>query len=171
MDCKLFVAVVVVSLQGGVLDRAVHLFDLSVSPRMVGLGEPVFVAVFTAGLVEAMDRNSCCPAVAVLWQVGELDAVIGEDGVQVIGDCFDQRLQERDRGRSVGLVMKLDEGELRGAIDPDEEVELAFLGTDLGDVDVEVADRVRLELLLGRLVADHVGQSADVVALQTAVKR
>ena len=37
--------------------------------------------------------------------------------------------------------MKRDESELQGAIDPDIEVELTFLGTDLGDVDVEVADR------------------------------
>ena len=44
--------------------------------------------------------------------------------------------------------MKLDEGELRGAIDPDIEGKLAFLGTELGDVDVKVADQVRLELLL-----------------------
>ena len=108
---------------------------------MVGFGQPVLGAMLAADLVEAMDAHPGGPAVAGLWQVGELDAVISEDGVQVIGDCFDQRLQERDRGRSVSLVMKRDEGELRGAIDPDIEVELTFLGTDLGDVDVEVADR------------------------------
>ncbi len=49
--------------------------------------------------------------------------------------------------------MELDEGELRGAVDPDVEVKLAFFGADLGDVDVEVADRIDLELLLSRLVA------------------
>lgn len=67
--------------------------------------------------------------------------------------------------------MKLDEGELRRAIDPDIKVELTFLGPDLGDVDVKVGDRVRFELLLGRLLAGHVWQSADAVALQTSVKR
>ena len=55
-------------------------------------------------------------------------------GVQIVGDCFDQRFQERHGGRTIGLVMKLDEGELRGAIDPDIEVKLAFLGTDLSDL-------------------------------------
>ena len=49
-------------------------------------------------------------------------------------------------------------------------MELAFLGPDLGDVDVEVADRIGLELLLRRLVAFDIGQAADAVALQTAVQ-
>ena len=40
---------------------------------MVGLGDPVFEAVFTVDLVEAIDPHSCCPAIAALWRVGELD--------------------------------------------------------------------------------------------------
>ena len=45
-------------------------------------------------------------------------------------------------------------------------MQLALLGPHLGDVDVEVADRVGLELLLGRLVAFDLRQPADVVALK-----
>ena len=149
-------AIVMIALDGGVLDGAVHPLDLPVGPWMVRLGEPVVDAVLTADLVEAMDAHACGPAIAVFRQVGELDAIIGEDGVQVVGDCFEQRLQERDRGRTIGLVMKLDEGELRGAVDADIEVKLALFGTNLGDVDEELADRGRFELLLGCLVA---GQS------------
>ena len=66
--------------------------------------------------------------------------------------------------------MEFDIGELAGAIDGDEEIELAFGGLHLGDVDMEVADRVALELLLGRLVALDLGQAADAVALQTAMQ-
>src|SRR5215210_7590131 len=51
-----------------------------------------------------------------------------------------------------------------------EEVELALLGSDLGDVDVEVADRIRLEPLLRGLVALGLGQARDAVALQAAVQ-
>ena len=69
-----------------------------------------------------------------------------------------------------GLLMQFDEGELRGAVDGDEHVQLALLGPHLGDVDVEVADRIGLELLLRRLVAFDIGQAADAVALQTAVQ-
>ena len=66
--------------------------------------------------------------------------------------------------------MQFDEGELGGAVDGHEQVELAFGGLHLGDVDVEVADRVALELLLGRLVAFDLRQAADAVALQAAMQ-
>src|ERR1700757_2730920 len=45
-------------------------------------------------------------------------------------------------------MVQLGEGELRGPIDGDEEVEPALGGADFGDVDVEVADRIGLELTL-----------------------
>ena len=137
---ELVMAIVVVAFDGGVLDGAVHPLDLAVGPRMVRLGEPVFDTVLATDLVEAVDAHACGPAIPVLRQVSKLDAIIREDGVQVVGDCFDQRFQERDGGRSVSLVVKLDEGELRGAIDPDVGMELASFGTNLGDVDMEVAD-------------------------------
>ena len=61
--------------------------------------------------------------------------------------------------------MQLDKGELGRAVDRDQQVELALLGPDLGDVDVEEADRVMLELGAPRLVALCVGQARDAVAL------
>jgi hypothetical protein len=90
---KLIVAIVMVALDGGVLDGAVHSLDLTVGPRVLRLSEPVFDTMLKADLVEAMDAHPGGPTVAVLRQVGELDAVVGEDGVQVVGDCFEQRLQ------------------------------------------------------------------------------
>jgi hypothetical protein len=47
--------------------------------------------------------------------------------------------------------MQFREGELAGAIDCDEEVELAFGGVHFGDVDVEVTDGIGLERLLAGL--------------------
>ena len=47
----------------------------------------------------------------------------------------------------------------------------AFFGADLGDVDMNVADRVGLERSLARPVAAGFGQPADAVALETAVQR
>jgi len=44
-------------------------------------------------------------------------------------------------------------------------VELAFGGLQLGDVDVEEADRVGLELLLGGFLTFDIGEPADTVAL------
>jgi hypothetical protein len=57
-----------------------------------------------------------------------------------------------------------------GAVDGDEEIELAFGGLYLGDVDMEEANRVGPELLLRRLVTPDVGQTADAMALQTAMQ-
>ncbi len=71
--------------------------------------------------------------------------------MQVVGDRFEQRLEERDGDQASGLVVLLDEGELRRPADPDVEVELAFLSADLGDVDVEVADRKALNFCLAGL--------------------
>jgi hypothetical protein len=47
----------------------------------------------------------------------------------------------------------LHEGELAGAIYGNIEVELAFSGLKLGEVNVEIAARIGLELLLWRLEA------------------
>ena len=47
---------------------------------------------------------------------------------------------------------------------------LTFSGLKLSNVDVEVADRVSLELFLRRLAAFDLRQSADAVALETAMQ-
>ncbi len=61
------------------------------------------------------------------------------------------RFEECDRDWPIGLVVELGEGELGGAIAPDIEVQLAFLGTDFGDVDVEVPNWVDLNFCLAGL--------------------
>ena len=105
-------------------------------------------------------------------QVGELDAVVGQHGVDLVGHGCDQGLAGSvTLSADAAFSMQLDEGELRGPVDGHEEIELALLGAHLGDVDVEVADRIALELLLGRLVAVDLRQAADAVALQAAMQR
>lgn len=74
---QLVVIVVVVTFDRGILDRTLHLVDLAVRPRMIGLVEPVFDAMLVADLVEAVDSHLSSPAIAITRQVGELDAVIG----------------------------------------------------------------------------------------------
>lgn len=61
--------------------------------------------------------------------------------------------------------MQLNDGELAGAVDSCEQVKLALFGADLRDVDVEVADRVGLELRTIGIVAVHIQQAADAVTL------
>src|SRR6516164_1392915 len=66
--------------------------------------------------------------------------------------------------------MQLDESELRGSIDGDEEIELALGGSNLGDVDMEIADRIGLELASRRGFAFDLRKPGDPVALQTAME-
>ena len=63
------------------------------------------------------------------------------------------------------------EGEFAGPVDRHEEEELSLRRLDLGDVDVEEADRVCFEGFLGRLVAFDIRQPADAVALIAAMQR
>src|SRR5262245_61308699 len=68
------------------------------------------------------------------------------------------------------LAVFLTSCELAGAIDSDIEVELAFGGLDLGDVDVEIANRISLEPFLRGPTAFDLRQSADAVSLEAAVQ-
>src|SRR3546814_4159418 len=61
------------------------------------------------------------------------------------------------------------EHQLRGAVHRDIEESFAAFVAQFGDIDVEIADLVLLELL--RLLAIRLRQSADPVPLQAAVKR
>ena len=82
-----------------------------------------------------------------------------------------------------GLSVQFHEGELGGAVpsrafsmpcqamDGDEEVKFAFSRLNLSNINVEVAERVGLELLLRGLVAVNLGEARDVMALQTTVQR
>jgi hypothetical protein len=103
--------------------------------------------------------------------MAELDAIVGEDRVDVVGHDLDQGLQEGACGGDRGLLLQMREGELAGAIDRDKQMEPPFGGLHLSDVDVEVSDRIYLEaLLLGGLSFQR-RQAADVMALQAAMQR
>ena len=52
MGLQAFQVVVVVDLDCGVIDRAVHPLGLAVGPRVVGLGQPVLYPVGDADAVE-----------------------------------------------------------------------------------------------------------------------
>ena len=52
MPNELIVEFVVISLDGRVLDRPIHPLDLSIGPRMIWLGQPMFDSVLTTGAVE-----------------------------------------------------------------------------------------------------------------------
>jgi hypothetical protein len=77
-------ALIVVALHHCLLERPVHSFDLAIRPGMVRLGQAVLDAVPVAGSIEGMAAPSCGRSWAVLRQIGELDAVIGENHVDLV---------------------------------------------------------------------------------------
>ena len=167
---ELLVAVVMVSFDGGFLDGPVHPFDLAVGPGMLHFGKPVLDAVLTAAHVEHVRHVASGRAVGVARREGELDAVVRQDGVDLVGDRLDHPFQERGRRSPSGLLDQLHNSEFACAINGDIKVELAFGGLDLGDVDVEIADRIDLELFPGGLVALNLRQPRDAVTRQAAMQ-
>src|SRR6478609_7893391 len=130
----------------------------------------MFDTMLPANALEAVQPVSRCRPRSMLRHIAELDTIIGQNGVDLVGDCSDQGFEEGCGGPDVGGLIQLGEGELRGPVDRHEQVQFALLGADLGDIDVEVADRVSLERLFGWLVTTDLGQSTDSMALRAAVQ-
>jgi hypothetical protein len=97
-------------------------------------------------------------------------SVVGEDGVDLVGGSGDQAAQEVRGGAAGHLLMQFDEGEFRRPVDRDKEIELALSGSDLGEVDMEIVDRIGLELALRRSFAFDLRQARDPVALKASIK-
>jgi len=133
-------------------------------------GEAVFDAILLAAHLEHVGDEPCCGAIGVTRWQAELDAIVRQDRVDLVGHCLDESGEEGRGGDAVGLVHQPDEGELAGPVDGNEEIELSFGGLHLGDVDVEEADGIGLEFLFGRSLPLHLGQTGNPVTLQTAMQ-
>src|SRR6202453_4586966 len=176
---QLVVSFVEVAIDGRVLDGAVHSFDLPIGPWVLGLGQPVVDGVLGAGVFEGVRPNGLSSLKSgldvrrrrarIAWG-GEVGSVVGEDGMDLVGDGGDQAAQEVSGSLARPLLVHLDEGELRRSVDGDDEVELALRGSNLGDVDMEIADRIGLEFAFGGGFAFDLRQPGDPMALQTPVK-
>jgi hypothetical protein len=68
------------------------------------------------------------------------------------------------------IFRNFNDGELRCAVDGYEQVELALGGSHLGQVDMEEANRIAFKLLLARLIALDLGQTAYTMSLQAPMK-
>lgn len=97
--------------------------------------------------------------VPVAWLIGELDSVVGQDHVDLVGYGFQQMAQELPCRSPADFVDQLCDREFAGAVDGDEQLELALSDLHLGDIDVEEADGRALEPLPLWLVAFDVGQA------------
>ena len=73
---QLGVAVVMIALDGHLLDGAVHSFDLAVGPRVLELGQAMPDAMLVADPIEDVVEG-----IFVTGLVGELDTVVGQHRV------------------------------------------------------------------------------------------
>ena len=145
MSSKLIMAGVVVAFNGGIFDGAVHALDLAIRPRVVWLCQAVFDPMLGADTIEQVTCKPCCWPIAIAWWMAELDAVIGQNGVEPVREGVDQITQELACDHPGRFGLQSNEGELGCAVDPNEQLKLAFLGPHFRNVDVNVTDRVSLE--------------------------
>jgi len=103
MSSQLIVGLVEVTFDGCVLDGAVHPLDLTVGPRMLGLGQAMIDIVEGAGIFKGMREEGLSLGDHLLdlgWGpglaggVGEVGSVVGEDRVDSVGDSLDEAAQE-----------------------------------------------------------------------------
>ena len=82
-----------------------------------------------------------------------------------LGYGRDQIAQELTRGGSARFRLQTNDGEVRRPLDGHEHVQLALVGSDFGDVDVEITDRITLELASGLSLPFQIGQAEDAMTL------
>src|SRR5262245_53309288 len=111
----------------------------------------------------------CCPPPEVS-QLGELCTIIRQHRVDLVGHRGDEGAQEIGSDPACGLLMQLGKGKLAGTVNGDKELQAAFFRMHLGNVDMEVAKRVLLALLLGGYVACYLRQAADAMALAATMQ-
>lgn len=146
------------------LEGTVHPLHLTVRPGVLGLGQSVPDGMSVTAKIEPMPYKARRGPMTVPGRVTEGAAVVRKDGMDLIGYGSDQVLQESRSRLPVRTPMEFGIGKLAGSVDGHEEVELAFFGTDLCDVDMEVAYGVGLEGFLPWFPI-CLGQPADAVSL------
>ena len=80
-------------------------------------------------------------------------------------DGLEQMFEKLPRDLTIRLVHEQGDCKLAGPVNAHKEIELTFRSLNLGNVDMEKADGVSLELLPFRLVAINIGQTRDAMPL------
>lgn len=103
------------------------------------------------------------------WQ-GRPDAIVGQYGVDFPAHSSDQG---PGKGRAVlrfALSTSCGEGEPAGAVKGDMQMQLALCAVKFGQIKVEKAYWIGLELLSGGVIAFDIRLSTDAVSLQAPMQ-
>lgn len=118
---QLGVRLVVVAPGRRLLEHSVHAFDLAVGARVIGLGQAMIDVEPGEGDFEGVPPQELAARDGFLGQAGggggvagrgEVRAVVGEDGVDGVGDGFDQAIEQVAGDDPRGFLVQFDEGEL-----------------------------------------------------------
>ena len=143
MVFELLVCSIVVAMYSCILQGADHALRLAVGPGMLRFREAMLNPVRGTNAVKEQGKGIFVPRL-----IGKLDAIIGQDGVDAIGHSRNEVTQELNRQWSGSLVEHLNVGELRGAVNSHKQIQLAFFRLNLGNIEVEIPNRIAFETLL-----------------------
>ena len=152
-------------------NTAIEAFDETIGLRPIGPGQAVQDASTCA---EDIERVSAGRSIARLVfhidseAVGELRAIVGQDGVHIVREVDEEPFQEGRRGVGVAPLMDLHIDVAGCTVDGDKGVALASLQRrQVLEIDMDEADGSRLEHTDLRLVGRR--PSADSVAYEATV--
>lgn len=162
---ELDVIVIMIALHRRFLDCPVHSLDLAIRPWMCRLRQPMFDVEIGTCRIEGMaaEQNPFRPhrldvrdRPPVAGRISEVRAVIRQNGVDLVRNSVSEIAEEVCCDPARRLDVKLNERELRRPINGNKEIEPALGSLHFGDVDVEEADWVDLELFLGGLFTSDI---------------
>ena len=111
---------------GRILDGAVHAFGLAIGPGIgpgvPDLGQPMFDAVFFTAHVKHIGHPCRCGAVGVTSRKAELDPIVGEDRVDLVGNRLDQGHAKSRGSGSRRFGLQPNQGEFACPINANEEI-------------------------------------------------
>jgi hypothetical protein len=157
----------------GLGDAAIEAFDHAIGLRVVRPSQAMIDAALLTKLIKGMIAGRPPGRLVLLVDgeaIGELGAIVGQDGMNVVREMGQEAFEKAGSGCSVPPGMDLDIDVAGGSIDGDKGVARAALkGRQILQVDMDEADAGGLEDAGLGLV--RLGTSTDAVALRGARDR
>lgn len=100
--------------------------------------------------------------------IDNLDAIVGQNGVDYIGNSSDEMTQELRGNGAYHPIVQLDKSKLGSAINGNKQVQLPFFGLHFGNVEVKIADGIGFEPAFLRCPGD-LRQAVDAMSLQATM--